>query len=641
MTSLEVNCDPPKKPYLGYTLRNHTMRKILSFLVCSVVLLSYSAVCGVPQGIAHVPEWAPKAVWYQIFTERFANGDSTNDPTPHDMEGSWPYKTPEGWHIAPWISDWYKLQPWEKKDGHDFYWNSGVRRYGGDIQGIIDHLDYLQKLGITAIYLTPIFSSPSSHKYDTRMYHHVDNNFGPNPAEDEKLIATENPADPATWKWTAADKLFLKLVQEVHSRGMKIILDGVFNHVGTTFWAFQDVVKNQQKSEFKSWFKIRAWDDPKTPQNEFEYEGWNGVRDLPEINKQGTYDIADGFAGHVHAVVKRWMDPNGDGNPSNGIDGWRLDVAEKVSIRFWQQFRLWVKGVNPDGYITGEIWWQNWPVNQMFDASPWLRGNAFDGVMNYRFARSVGLFVGGKGDQISSSAFADTITEIQRTYPRDNFYAVQNLLDSHDVDRIASQLVNPDRWFDHYANPGQNITYEVRKPTAVERSKQKLIVGIQMTLPGAPMIYYGDEAGMWGGDDPDCRKPMVWPGVPYETEISDPLGRSRIPDSVYFDEDLFGWYRKMIGLRKSNIELSVGDLKFVYSDNAEKVLGYERTFGNDRVAVFVNAGNADRTFTAAIDFKKTGKVELTNLVDDKKLFGENGTYTITLHSYEIKILRAE
>ena len=146
------------------------------------------------------------------------------------------------------------------------------------------------------------------------MYHHVDNNFGPNPAEDEKIWATENPADPLTWKWTSADKLFLKLIQEVHKRGMKIILDGVFNHVGTSFWAFQDVVKNQQKSPFKDWFKIRAWDNPDTPENEFDYEGWSGVKDLPEIKKMDDGGLAPGFGEHIHAIIKRWMEPNGD-NP--------------------------------------------------------------------------------------------------------------------------------------------------------------------------------------------------------------------------------------------------------------------------------------------------------------------------------------
>ncbi|HTR81061.1 MAG TPA: glycoside hydrolase family 13 protein [Bacteroidota bacterium] len=605
---------------------------------------SFFALAAAPRSskeIPRVPQWAKTAIWYQIFPERFANGDTANDPTPLSMKGAWPYRTSDGWNVTPWTSDWYKLQPWEKANGHDFYWNAGTRRYGGDIQGIIDHLDYLQDLGITAIYLNPIFEAPSSHKYDTRMYHHVDDNFGPDPTGDEKIIATENPNDPTTWKWTSADKLFLQLIRDVHRRGMKIILDGVFNHVGTSFWAFQDVVKNQEKSAYKDWFKIRSWDNPNTPENEFEYEGWAGVKDLPEINKNGKYDMADGFADHVHAILRRWMDPNGDGDPSDGIDGWRLDVAEKISLKFWRIFRVWVKEINPEAYITGEIWWQNWQINQMFNAAPWLQGDAFDGVMNYRFARALKKYVVDVDSQISSSAFVDSIAALGKEYDRDNLYAVQNLLDSHDVDRIASQLVNPDRWYDHYANPGQNKKYKVRKPTDVERLKQKMIVGIQMTMPGAPMIYYGDEAGMWGGDDPDCRKPMVWPRMHYETEISDPLGRKREPDSVFFNDDIFHWYKKLIELRKGNTALSEGDLKFILVNDKDNVIGYSRTLDGSSVVIIVNNSAQKRESTIHLALGSPENSSLINLIDGVKIHGNGMSFAIELRPYEIKILRPE
>ncbi|MEJ2614858.1 MAG: glycoside hydrolase family 13 protein [Ignavibacteriaceae bacterium] len=426
------------------------MKTIIQFCVIFLIL-GFTGEKYQQKVIPRVPEWSKTAVWYQIFPERFANGDKDNDPTPHDMKGAWPFQIPAGWKISPWTSDWYKLQPWEKANGHDFYWNAGVRRYGGDIQGIIDHLDYLQKLGVTAIYLNPIFESPSLHKYDTRMYRHVDNNFGPDPKGDEKIWAIENPEDPKTWKWTSADKLFLKLIKEVHERNMKIIIDGVFNHVGTSFWAFKDVIKNQQKSPYQDWFIIKSWDDPKTQQNEFDYQGWAGIKELPEINKNGRNDLADGFAKYIHLIVKRWMAP--DGNRTDGIDGWRLDVAEKINIKFWKEFRHWVKEINPEAYITGEIWWKDWQKNEMFNASPWLQGNSFDGVMNYRFARAVKKFIIDIKDQISPEAFSDSIHALIHEYPEDNLYALQNLMDSHDVDRIASQIVNPDRWYDHYANP--------------------------------------------------------------------------------------------------------------------------------------------------------------------------------------------
>ncbi len=620
-------------------VKGKAMRKAFLLFVAPMILNAQTPSSHDTMSLRRVPEWAKKAIWYQIFPERFANGDSGNDPTPPDMEGAWPHKIPEGWKVSRWNSDWYALQPWERANKHDFYWNAGTRRYGGDIQGIIDHLDYLQNLGITAIYLNPIFDSPSLHKYDTRMYHHIDRNFGPDPSGDLALIASENPADPSTWKWTSADRLFLKLVQDVHARGMKIILDGVFNHVGTSFWAFQDVVKHQQKSKFKDWFKIRSWDDPKTAASEFAYEGWNGVKDLPEVNKNGTYDLADGFAEHIHAILKRWMDPNGDGNPSDGIDGWRLDVAEKVSVKFWRQFRLWVKALNPDAYITGEIWWEDWQKNRMFDASPWLQGDTFDGVMNYRFARAVKQFVADQRNQVSAQAFADRLNSVLREYPWENVLALQNLMDSHDVDRVASQIVNPDRWYDHYANPAQNRTYEVRKPTPLERLKQKLMVGIQMTMPGSPMVYYGDEAGMWGGDDPDCRKPMVWENIRYEPESSDPLGRKRLPDSVSFDHDLFGWYKKIIDIRKNFAPLSEGDLKFLKIDNANHVIVYSRTLQGDTAIVAVNnsdEGNLVDLGTASAPFR-TGTV--MNLVDGMVYSAKDGSCQLPMKPYEIVILR--
>ncbi len=612
------------------------MKKLI-FTLCSFLFLISNISAQENKSIPRVPAWAENAIWYQIFPERFANGDKNNDPTPHDMEGAWPGKVPNGWQISPWTSDWYKLQPWEEADGHDFYWNAGIRRYGGDIQGIINHLDYLQNLGVTAIYLNPIFESPSLHKYDTRIYRHVDNNFGPDPKGDEKIWANENPDDPSTWKWTTADRLFLKLIKEVHKRGMHIIIDGVFNHVGTSFWAFKDVEKNQQKSKYKDWFIIKSWDNPNTPKNEFDYQGWAGVKDLPEINKNGKYDLANGFAKHIHEIVKRWMAP--DGNSADGIDGWRLDVAEKVNIKFWKVFRKWVKEINPEAYITGEIWWQDWQKNQMFNAAPWLQGDSFDGVMNYRFARAVKKFVVDIKDQISPQAFVDSINTMIKEYPKDNFYAIMNLVDSHDVDRIASQIVNPDRWIDHFANPGQNKDYKIRKPNAIEILKQKLIAGIQMTMPGAPMIYYGDEAGMWGGDDPDCRKPMVWPNLKYDMETADPLGRERKPDSVFFNNNLFNWYKKLISIRNQNKALSLGSINFNFIDNQNRILGFKREYQGKKLFVLLNSNEKSKTISSEKIRNLLNTKTLTDLVGGEKIdLTEN---KLSLKPYQIMILQSK
>jgi len=192
----------------------------------------------IPERVRRVPEWARDAVWYQIFPERFRNGDPQNDPTVDDVVLSYPFNRPADWHVSTWTGDWYALQPWEKATGKTFYEIVHQRRYGGDLQGVLDKLDYLKDLGVTALYFNPLFESPSLHKYDATMYHHIDNNFGPDPAGDARMWASERPEDPATWQWTSADRLFLKVVDEAHQRGMRVIIDGVFNHVGTTFWAF-------------------------------------------------------------------------------------------------------------------------------------------------------------------------------------------------------------------------------------------------------------------------------------------------------------------------------------------------------------------------------------------------------------------
>jgi glycosidase len=615
------------------------MNKILSITIVICSLLAAGLIAQEKNNIYPVPGWAKNAVWYQIFPERFANGDKSNDPTPYDMKGAWPYEIPTGWKISPWTSDWYKLQPWEKADGHDFYWNTGIRRYGGDLQGVINHLDYLKELGITAIYFTPVFESPSLHKYDTKMYHHIDNNFGPDPKGDEKIWAEENPADPHTWKWTSADKLFLKLIREAHKRGMKIIIDGVFNHVGTSFWAFQDVVKNQQKSIYKGWFTIKAWDNPATPENEFDYVGWAGVKDLPEIKKDEQTGLIKGFADHIHQIIKRWEDPKGNGDLSAGIDGWRLDVAEMINLNFWKQFRIWVKEINPEVYITGEILWENWMANQMSNAAPWLKGDAFDGVMNYRFAQAVTKFIVDQKNQISPQAFTDSIEVLGNQYLREHFYAVQNLVDSHDVDRIGSQVMNPDRFYDHAASPQQNKEYNVSKPDMTGLMKQKLIAGMQMTMPGAPMIYYGDEVGMWGGDDPDCRKPMVWKDMKYETEITDPLGKDRKPDPVFFDSDLFNWYKKIISIRKHNRVLSEGDLDFFYINNTDKVLGYSRSDGSDIIFVLINNNSENKTVSVKYETRILKSNVLSDLIDGKKIEGKNQNFRIELGPYQIMILK--
>ncbi|MFC2139994.1 glycoside hydrolase family 13 protein, partial [Bacteroidota bacterium] len=567
----------------------------------------------------------------------FANGDTANDPKAIDMAGGWPYFVADDWHVSNWTGDWYALQEWEKNSELDFYGNTGTRRYGGDIQGIISKLDYLKDLGITALYLNPIFESPSLHKYDAAMYHHIDNNFGPDPDGDRKIWATENPIDPSTWNWTAADKLFLELIEECHKRDMKIIIDGVFNHTGTQFWAFKDVVENQQNSSYKDWFIINEWDDPNTEENEFSYKGWLGVRDLPEI-REDENGLVTGPKEHIHVVIKRWMDPNNDGDTSDGIDGWRLDVAEMVQINFWKEFRSWVKSINPDAYLTGEVWWEDWNNNVMFNASEWLQGDAFDAVMNYRFTRAVKKFVNDIKDKITPQGFIDSLNTQYGDYDKDNLYVLMNLMGSHDTERLATMTVNPDIWYDHNAIVRPENDFKIRKPNDVERMRQKLMVGIQMTMPGAPMVYYGDEAGMWGGDDPNCRKPMVWPEFTYDDETTHPFGKTRPKDVVKFDDDLFNWYKKVISVRNVNQCLSLGDINFFLADESNSILGYSRTYGEDTIFVMINNNNEPSNFELELSKLTERSGSLTDLITGDIIEPGNSVYSFSLKPYQMYIL---
>jgi len=547
-------------------------------------------------GFSDVPDWAKKAVWYQIFPERFWDGDPSNNPTSVDLEGAWPYFVPEGWSTKSWTSDWYFQDEWEKNSGLNFYSNCGLRRYGGDLQGVISQLSYLEDLGINAIYLNPIFESPSLHKYDASMYHHIDNNFGPEPELDRQIWNKEDPGDPETWQWTHADKLFLKLIDEAHKRDIKIIIDGVFNHVGNTFWAFKDLVENQQSSRFKEWFTINSFDDPETEENEFDYQGWYGVKDLPEIRE--TEDGLDPeFESHIKAIVERWMDPNNDGNPSDGIDGWRLDVAEMVPHGFWQKFRSWVRDINPEAYTVGEVWWEDYSSNKMFNASPWLKGDQFDAVMNYRFTRAVQNFIIDEKNKISPRGFVDSLNNYYNDYRYQNVQVLMNLMGSHDTERLASLIVNPDMWYDHMGNLDANKNLKVHKPDEIGIQIQKLIVGLQMTLPGAPHIYYGDETGMWGLDDPDCRKPFVHYSKVYDDESNHPYDKKRQIDKVHFNENLYQWYKNLIRIRNENETLSLGSIEFSFIDDEQNLLGITREYKDKKILILINNNNSENEFT--------------------------------------------
>lgn len=575
---------------------------------------------AISQPVLFVPDWAKHAIWYQIFPDRFRNGDPTNDPTIEQLRGADPQEMPKAWQVHPWGSDWYKLQPYEQQNGEPEMWKHILRRrYGGDLQGILDKLDYLQQLGINAIYLNPVFEAPSLHKYDGATYHHIDPNFGPDPVGDRKLISTENPADPKTWVWTKADELALKLIDEVHKRGMKIIFDGVFNHMGINSFAFQDLLKNQQNSFYKDWFIVKSWNDPETGKG-FDYEGWWGVKSLPELRE--TEDgLAPGPQQYIFDATSRWMNPKNAGH-QKGIDGWRLDVAFCVGHPFWKKWRTHVKSINSKAYLTAEI------VDVPEKVVPYMQGDEFDGEMNYNFAFTCTEFlINPDGMRITASEFDRKLKDLRHLYPAGVAYVCQNLFGSHDVNRIGSHIHN--RGIGNFRNWGEyfgksqalkNPNYKVDKPNADDLALQKLFVIMQMTYVGAPMIYYGDEVGMWGANDPDCRKPMIWGDLVYEDEVTNPNGSLRSPDRVAINNDLLQHYKKLIALRNKYPALRSGSYQTILADDENDIFIFERSTGKEVIRIVINNSANEQI----IEMTETPKSGWRDVLNDAKYKSKNG-----------------
>jgi len=324
------------------------------------------------QTVSTVPEWARDAIVYQIFPERFRNGDPDNDPTRESLE--YHADVPDTWETSSWTSDWYARDPWEEEKSDDFYDTVYHRRYGGDLQGVIDELPYVRSLGVNAIYFNPLFWARSMHKYDGNSFHHIDPNFGPDPEQDLVRIREES-ATRSRWGWTAADSLFLEVIKEAHSQGLRVIIDGVFNHTGRDFFAFEDLRENQANSFYADWYVVRSFDDPDTPEDEFEYKGWFDVASLPEFaDSQDGSDLHPGPKAYIFEATARWMDPDEDGDPSDGVDGWRLDAADQVPVGFWADWNQHVRRINPEAYTVTEVW-EN-PYKFVADGG-------FSGVMNY------------------------------------------------------------------------------------------------------------------------------------------------------------------------------------------------------------------------------------------------------------------
>jgi len=452
-----------------------------------------------------VPDWARGAVIYQIFPERFHNGDPTIDPVGVD-----PWGAPPHW----------------------------LHHQGGDLIGIADQADYLADLGIDAVYLNPIFFSPSTHKYDTVDYYRVDDHLGGNAALE-------------------------RLIERLHHRDIRLILDASFNHCHPGFFAFADVIASGSKSAYRDWFVIRDypvtvtvrphrmmqsnWSDPDAylehlrrlhdeaglpvvevdddgPPVETNYEAWYGVPSMPRINlanveaRRYFLDVA------IHWITEY------------GIDGWRMDVARYVDDDFWVDFRSTVKRANPDVYLMAEV---------MGDASHWLQGDRFDATMNYTFRDlCLDYFASGRS---STDRFVDGFTRMLAMYAPQVTEVNQNLLSSHDTERLL-----------HVAGD--------------DPIKARLATSFQLLAPGAPGLYYGDEVGMTGDKEPASRGAFPW-----------------------HDEDL--WNRTLLDtvsaltwMRRRHRALRYGNMQFVW--RSVDAFAYTRSFEEERLLVIINRGAA-------------------------------------------------
>ncbi|EFM12926.1 alpha amylase catalytic region [Paenibacillus curdlanolyticus YK9] len=423
-----------------------------------------------PIDLFQPPAWVKDAVFYQIFPERFANGDPSLNP-----EGT------EAWGGEP----------------------TPTNFFGGDLQGVIDHLDHLTDLGINAIYFTPVFLAPTNHKYDTTDYMQVDPAFGTN-------------------------ELLKQLVDDCHARGVRVLLDAVFNHAGRTFPPFVDVLANGASSRYADWFHVREW--PIGVQDGIPtYETFSFAPTMPKLNTENA-EVKQ----YLLDVAKYWIE-------EIGIDGWRLDVANEVDHAFWREFRQTVKRANPDAYILGEIW---------HDSLMWLQGDQFDAVMNYPFTNAVlDFFAYGKKD---AKQFADAIGRQLAEYPQQVTEVAFNLLDSHDTPRLLTLCGDEER-------------------------RMRLAALFQLTYPGTPCIYYGDEVGMNGEGDPGCRQCMVWD--PYKQ-----------------NQSLLSFYKNALSLRSRYAALRGVGLQFVNAQHGSHLLAYERFDDNDRLLIVINASDQALTY---------------------------------------------
>ena len=503
------------------------------------------------------PDWAKGAVMYQIFTDRFYNGDKSND-----------VETNEYYYIGDYSR---RVTNWDKYPA-----NMGVREfYGGDLQGVMDKLDYLQDLGVEVVYFNPLFVSPSNHKYDIQDYDYIDPHYGkivddggevlPNGVTDNSQATKYKKRTTGLKNLEASNELFIKLVEELHRRGMKVILDGVFNHCGSfNKWMDRERIYEGEEdyepgayvsadSPYRSYFRFFKEGPENWPYNG-NYDGWWGHDTLPKLNYEDSVKLEN----YILYIGRKWVSP-----PYN-VDGWRLDVAadlgrsNEYNHEFWQKFRRAVKDANPNALILAEHYG---------DPSDWLKGDEWDTVMNYdAFMEPVTWFLTGiekHSDEAREELlgnidnFIGSMAHHMSNMLTPSLQVAMNELSNHDHSRFLTRT-------NHMVGRVEHLGPEAANEY-VNKAVMREAVVMQMTWVGAPTVYYGDEAGVCGFTDPDNRRTYPW---------------------GHEDQELIAFHKEAIRIHKEHPALKTGSLKILGGE--ENILSYARFKGHDRIIVVIN-----------------------------------------------------
>lgn len=503
------------------------------------------------------PDWAKGAVMYQIFTDRFYNGDKLND-----------VETNEYYYIGDYSQ---RVTNWDKYPA-----NMGVREfYGGDLQGVMDKLDYLQDLGVEVVYFNPLFVSPSNHKYDIQDYDYIDPHYGkivddggevlPNGVTDNSQATKYKKRTTGLKNLEASNELFIKLVEELHRRGMKVILDGVFNHCGSfNKWMDRERIYEGEEdyepgayvsadSPYRSYFRFFKEGPENWPYNG-NYDGWWGHDTLPKLNYEDSVKLEN----YILYIGRKWVSP-----PYN-VDGWRLDVAadlgrsNEYNHEFWQKFRRAVKDANPNALILAEHYG---------DPSDWLKGDEWDTVMNYdAFMEPVTWFLTGMEKHSDEAReellgnidnFIGSMAHHMSNMLTPSLQVAMNELSNHDHSRFLTRT-------NHMVGRVEHLGPEAANEY-VNKAVMREAVVMQMTWVGAPTVYYGDEAGVCGFTDPDNRRTYPW---------------------GHEDQELIAFHKEAIRIHKEHPALKTGSLKILGGE--ENILSYARFKGHDRIIVVFN-----------------------------------------------------